>query len=558
MLRLSRAKIAILGPAFALFCAAASCRAATIRQEPTGSKGLAAAPSFESIEDQCASMLTSGNSSQAETCFQRMLREDPKSVAAHTYLGIIADTRGDLVRAANEFGAALQESPHSTSARNNYGVVLMRQGKEAEAARQFEASLKLNPSQEGPLINLATIKFSHGSRESLLAARELLLRARSLAPDVPITRSIVITDLRLNDAKSAADDYQVYSGFVTAAVNSSSSAESKGSNPTARRELGDLLVAGKLPAYGLAELKAAVFANPTDSENVLHLARAEFSQKELPSAGLTLESALARGLSDPRLYALLADVYEASGHIENAVPAMRLAIDRDPQNQEYRFRYGMLLVDTKAPQAGIMRLQEAVKLFPGSTRLWFGLGLAQFQDHKNQDAQNSFLQALRIDPNSIPSLTYLGVLALDAGRPGEAKTFYQRCIDLNPRVGIVHYLMSEAIQKEQSPDLNRAEAELLDANRLEPTSPPARLALGKLYLGSGREEQALVELQEAIRLQPGVAEAHYHLARAYQKLKRTAEAKTEFDAFRALGADEKSRAVSERRELVSKLANVKF
>ncbi len=557
MLRRSRIKIAILGPAVALFCAVAWCGAAE-RQETTGRKVTGGAPSSESIEDQCVSMMTAGNPSQAKTCFQRMLRKKPKSVTAHTYLGIIADTRGDLVGAANEFGAALKESPHSASARNNYGVVLMRQGKEAEAARQFEASLQLNPSQAGPLVNLATIKFSNGSRESLLAARELLLRARSLSPDVPITRSIVITDLRLNDAKLAADDYQVYSGVVNPTLNNPSAAGPTGASPAERRELGDLLVAGNLPAYGLRELRAAVLSNPSDSENVLHLARAEFAQKELPSAGLTLESALARGLSDPRLYALLADVYEASGHIENAVPAMRLAIDRDPQNQEYRFRYGMLLVDTKAPQAGIMRLQEAVQLFPGSTRLWFGLGLAQFQDHKNQEAQNSFREALRIDPNSIPSLTYLGVLAVDAGRYTEAKSFYQRCLDLNPRVGIVHYLMSEAIQKEQSPDLKRAEAELLEANRLDPNFAPARLALGKLYLGSGREKQALVELQEAIRLQPGVAEAHYHLARTYQKMKRTAAAKTEFDTFKTLGAEEKTRAVTERKELVSKLANVKF
>src|SRR6185503_1566244 len=86
--------------------------------------------------------------------------------------------------------------------------------------------------------------------------------------------------------------------------------------------------------------------------------------KDIRAAGRTLETAVASGVDDAKLYAALADVYQADGRFENAIPAMRLAIQRDPQNEVYYFRYGLLLVDSRAPAAGIVRLQEALQQFP--------------------------------------------------------------------------------------------------------------------------------------------------------------------------------------------------
>ena len=38
------------------------------------------------------------------------------------------------------------------------------------------------------------------------------------------------------------------------------------------------------------------------------------------------------------------------GHYENAIPAMRLAVQRDPQNEIYHFRYGLLLTTRMHPR----------------------------------------------------------------------------------------------------------------------------------------------------------------------------------------------------------------
>jgi len=109
---------------------------------------------------------------------------------------------------------------------------------------------------------------------------------------------------------------------------------------------------------------------------------------------------VARGVESGPIYAMLADVYEESWHPENAIPAMRRAIELEPKSERYRFRYAMLLTDTQAPQAAVIRLQEALAEFPRSSRLWFAMGLAQFQDNKTEEATRAFSRALDLDAHT--------------------------------------------------------------------------------------------------------------------------------------------------------------
>jgi superkiller protein 3 len=318
-----------------------------------------------------------------------------------------------------------------------------------------------------------------------------------------------------------------------------------------------LLVAGLYEA-AVTELSAAWQADPADTATAVRLARAFVAQKNIPAAGKTLETMVRDGHANGAVYAQLADVYEASGHPENAIPAMRLAIEQEPRNEAFLFRYGMLLTDTNAPQAGIIRLKEAVEKFPQSPRLWLGLGMAQFQDHKNADAEGSFDRAVQLDPHFASALTYLGLIALDAGKFKDAQTLYQRALAEDPKLGILHYLLAEAIQKETEPDLARAEAELRLAIDFDKNFTAAHLDLGKLLVNSGRAEAGLAELQAVVALDPQQAQAYYQLGRAFQRLKKTEEAKAAFDRFKVLSDQEKLKAVEDRKQLLAKLAHVDF
>ncbi|HEX2267973.1 MAG TPA: tetratricopeptide repeat protein [Pyrinomonadaceae bacterium] len=279
-------------------------------------------------------------------------------------------------------------------------------------------------------------------------------------------------------------------------------------------------------------------------------------QKDLRAAGRTLETAVASGLDDAKIYAALADVYQADGHLENAIPAMRLAIQRDPGNDIYHFRYGLLLVDSHAPAAGILRLQEALKQLPNSARLWLALGIAQLTHGQNAEAENAFKRSLALDAKLVPALAYLGVTYAERGLYEKAIGLYEQAIALNAQLGALHYLVADTILKTSNADTVRAEKYLKRATELDPTLAAAYLAWGRLYVRENRHSEAAPLLERAVSLQPELLEAHYQLSQVLRKLKRTDEANRELEIFKQLSA--KQKAQNEPREMARRLANVKF
>ena len=423
-----------------------------------------------------------GDKRTAKLVLEQTLKTDPRNVAAHTYLGMIAADANELQEAERHFAAAAAVAPSEPSTRNNYGAILMRLGRSAQARAEFEASLKLNPNQPSALTSLAQIYFDRGQLDDLTMARDLLERAAKNTSDPEISRALVITCLRLG---------QVLMG--------------KG---------------------------------------------------DLRSAGRTLERAVASGLDDAKIYAALAEVYEADGHYENAIPAMRLAVQRDPQNEAYHFRYGLLLTDSHAPAAGILRLQEALKQFPGSARLWLALGIAQLTYGKNVEAEDSFKRSLALDAKLVPALAYLGVTYAERGLYDKAIDFYEHAIALNAQLAALHYLVADTILKTSNADTARAEKYLRRAIELDPTLAAAYLAWGRLCVRANRYSEAAPLLERAVSLQPELLEAHYQLSRVLVKLMRTDEANRELGIFKQLS--EKQKAQNESREIVRRLANVRF
>lgn len=526
-----------------------------------------------------AQALARGDEPAARGSFAKALEADPDNVDAHTYLGVLYDRAGDLKEAERHFAAAAAFAPFSASARNNYGAVLVRAGRLGLAAAQFEASLKLEPAQPSALVNLAQIRFNSGKPEDLRAARELFTRANAVAPDAEIARALVVIALRLGEREAASAAYRVYAARVAASTpaatssptatpsssDASASPSSSGASSSApstssasRAELGAALLEGGLVDEAIAELNAAIALDSSNVEAVIALSRAHLRRKDIKAAGVALESAVARGVDSAPVYAALADVYEAGGYVENAIPAMRLAIARDPRNESYRLRYGLLLNDTKAPAAAAIRLREALKEFPDSSPLWLALGIAQMGDGKSDDARKSFERALELDSRSAPALAYLGSTYGERGQYAEAASFYERALAAAPNSAVPYYLAADALLKEPEVDAPRVEKYLARAVELEPDFASAHMALAKLYVRGERWTEAAAAFERVTRLDPESAEAHYQLGRVYVRLKRGSDAQRELDAFKQLSEAQKEKRETDRRDLLRRLANVRF
>ncbi len=421
-----------------------------------------------------------------------------------------------IVLAWTTAGAVVQEkSQASVDVQTRQGMTAAEANDLKKAERHFAAAVSLAPSDPSTRNNYGAILMRLGRMEE---ARREFEASLKLNPD----QLSALTNLaQIHFARGQIDDLQTARSLLERAAKNTS-------DPQVTQAL-------VVTCLKLSQL---------------------LREKDLRAAGRTLESAVAGGLDDARIYAALAEVYEADGHFENAIPAMRLAIARDPKNEAYHFRYGLLLIDSHAPAAGIVRLEEALKQFPNSARLWLALGIAQFTHGKNVEAENSFKRSLALDVKSVPALAYLGVTYAERGEYAKAIGFYEKAIALNAQVAALHYLVAETILKTSSADTARAENYLKRATELDPNLAAAYLSWGRLYVRANRYTEAARLLQRAVSLQPELAEAHYQLSRVLVKLKRTEEANRELAIFKQLS--EKQKAQSESREIVRRLANVRF
>ena len=495
--------------------------------------------------------LERGDVAGARELFESALAVDPKNAVAHTNLGLIADSAGDPETAARHFAEAARHAP-SAATHNNYGVILLRLGREREAAAELEASLRIDPRQPNALVNLAQIRFAAGTLADLEAAEGLLARAFAIAPDAEIARAMTVIALRRGNTQSAAAHYAAYTSHLSSAT------ETAIGGAAARGELGGALLEAGLFREAEVELTAAVTLDPKNADAVVSLARVALAREDLPAAGRTLEGAVARGTESAPLYALLAEVYERSGHIENAIPAMRLAIQRDPESERYRFRYGMLLMDAYAPAAAVIRLEEAIKVFPSSPRLWFALGLAHFKHERDDDATRALERALELDPKFAPAVAYLGMIRAKVGAYAEAVTHYDRALQMDPSLVVVHFLIAESLVKLADADTARIETHLKRVVAADPTFVPAHLALARLLIRSERWTEAVSELEKAVSVDPEVAEAYYHLGRVYSRLKRADDARAAVATFERLSASQKEQEHTELQQVVRRLADVRF
>jgi tetratricopeptide (TPR) repeat protein len=540
ILRLSLLLTIVVGAGGVRFAAQTGKKTVTRVQKPPRGPSEATAKGIEAFNR--------GETAEARKFFEAALKTAAGDWEAHNYLGILDDQSGDLTSSVGHFARAARLNPRSAALRNNYGAILLKLNRVKEAAAEFEAALRLDPQRVNALLNLAQIRFNENTPASLKASYDLFARAAALsAADVAVARSLVVVALRLDKKTEAARHYQAYAVQANGLTDAAS-----------RIELGGALLEVGLLAEAETELKAALAAEPSNAAATTLLGRVYLARNDIKAAGVLLETAVAKKQATAPIYSLLAIVYEKVGRFENAIPAMRLAIDLAPESENYRFQYGLLLANTEAPAAAVIRLDEALQLFPRSPRLWLARGIAQMKDDKNVEAAESIGKAIALDPKFAQAHAYLGLAKMQIGNYAEAIKGYESALANDGSLAVVHQLIADAMMQQTDADAARIETELKTSIRLAPDFTPAHLSLGKLYVRLRRWDEAATALNEAVRQDSELAEAYYQLGRVYAHLKLKKEADAALAKFKQLSETQKTKAETDLREVVRRLADVRF
>jgi tetratricopeptide (TPR) repeat protein len=299
------------------------------------------------------------------------------------------------------------------------------------------------------------------------------------------------------------------------------------------------LTQGKLDS-ALPHLERAQLLKPSDYANGYDLALALLETGKADAARAHAKRLLA-AKDTGELHNLLGNIEERAGNFAGAAEEYERAARLDP-TETHLFDWGNDLVQLRAFDAATQVFTAAIARHPQSARLHVGLGIAEYAQGQYDDAVKSFCRAADLDPSDARAYQFLGEMyGVAPELSGDVTERLARFVKAQPRNALAHYHYAMSLWKGQaggneSPDVARVEALLKRAVALDPTLTKGFLELGILLSDQERYEESIRELKQAISLEPRLAQAHYRLARAYQRTGQPALAAQELKTFTQLKA----------------------
>ena len=237
-----------------------------------------------------------------------------------------------------------------------------------------------------------------------------------------------------------------------------------------------------------------------------HLYR--FTKEDMEKGKACLEQAVALEPRHAPAWVQLADYYIAGAHLGLALPldlwphaqaAAEKAVEADPDLAEAQAVMGILdaIVDYRW-EAGLKRLDTAVRLNPASARCHFWRGRVLFSMSRLEEAVTTMHRAVHLDPVSTLYREHLADQLVLMNRPEKAAEHAGISLEIDPLYGIGAVLLGEAYSL-----MGRHEegiALMEKGRRLQPGEFHPFGAIGWAYMRAGRRrdaEQYLAGLQKA-------------------------------------------------------------
>jgi tetratricopeptide (TPR) repeat protein len=321
----------------------------------------------------------------------------------------------------------------------------------------------------------------------------------------------------------------------------------------ANHQLGEFYLHADRVRESIPLLEAAFRIDPQDAGNEYDLALALKEAGDFSMAHEHAEKLLAHGESAD-LHRLAAEIDEKSGDPLAAVHEYEQAVRMDPSEENY-FEWGSELLLHRAVWQAQEVFQKGVQAYPKSARMLTALGTALFGGARYDEAANRLCEASDLNPADAEPYIFMGKIEMVAPNPLPCiEQKLARFAELQPGNALASYFYAMAIWKDQPQPadpqaVGRVEALLTKAVTVDTKCSDAYLQLGVLYASQRNFEKAIGFYSKAIEANPDLAEAHYRLGVAYDRVGEPAKAKLEFqlhDKIKKLEADAVER---QRREI---------
>jgi tetratricopeptide (TPR) repeat protein len=231
--------------------------------------------------------------------------------------------------------------------------------------------------------------------------------------------------------------------------------------------------------------------------------------------------------ADPQALARAGAWYFQAGDDKDGERLYKAVWERAKTDPDVAFQYAQLRLHKLDFSGAADAVSPALSVHPDNPQLTLTMGVARYGQRRFEEAVDEFLKVIALDPTVPQPYEFLGRMLEQAGaRLPEIRKAFEKWAAANPDSGQAQLLLAKVRLSENAKDAS-AEDLLRRSISLESNSWEAHYELGTLLETKRDFRGAAEELKRASQLNPDEPMPHYHLARVYDRLGETDEAKAE-------------------------------
>jgi tetratricopeptide (TPR) repeat protein len=251
-------------------------------------------------------------------------------------------------------------------------------------------------------------------------------------------------------------------------------------------------------------------------EQPAEIAQAEeaIQKKDFSAAESLLKKAIDKDAKNYQAWFDLGFVENKLGHTDDSIHAYRQSVAAKPDVFESNLNLGLMLARSNNPEAERF-LRAATQLKPtdnveeAQARAWLSLGHL-LENHNADEALNAYQQAAALTPKDPEPHLSAGLLSERRRDFSKAEGEYKQVLALDAgsseaSIGLTNLYMKSGRLAEAEPLLRQLAAQ-------RPDDAGLHLQLGRVLAAKGNKEDAIGEIQTALKLSPGDVEGQRDLA----------------------------------------------
>jgi tetratricopeptide (TPR) repeat protein len=236
----------------------------------------------------------------------------------------------------------------------------------------------------------------------------------------------------------------------------------------------------------------------------------------------------------------LARVSQAKGNSNAALEYLSRAKELLADSPDRLYKFAVAAFGSNSIDEAIWAIKRAIEVRPDEPSYYLVLGIIQLGLKKPdlQDAEGSFRESLKRQPDNAQTQLHLGYVLLKQKKYSDARVWLEKVVQKQTGSPEAFYYLGLVAQEQNENE--RAIEFLQKSIQLEPAFANAHIALGALYLKLKNYPRAQEELGIGVKINPDSSKAHYNLAILYARLKDPERAQEEMRIMEKLKSEGKT------------------